>query len=342
METITESSSDFDLSLVIPTHNSSRFLAETVQCIVAIVARDSVKYEILIVDDGSTDDTWLTIVNLAVDNPRVRGIRLRDNSGQHCATLCGIRHSTGSVVVTLDDDLQHSPEFIPQLLVPLKNGEFDAVFAVFQDLRTGLVRKIGSRVIQGVYRWLGLIDSSLNVSSFRSMSRSVADAVSKSVITQPVVNAEIARVAGRVTNVPLPHGVSLRGKSGYSFKQIARLSRQILFSYSSKPLLFGSRIATLAGACIGGFMGIVLLRAMILGSKTPGWVSIMAVVSFSSLPVLFVLAIIAEYLALLLGQNREDSLYVIRGKVSLQSKTVGFNLKTDALSPKQNINPEIN
>lgn len=342
METITESSSDFDLSLVIPTHNSSRFLAETVQCIVAVVARDSVKYEILIVDDGSSDDTWLTIVNLAVDNPRVRGIRLRDNSGQNCATLCGIRHSTGSVVVTLDDDLQHSPEFIPQLLVPLKNGEFDAVFAVFQDLRTGLVRKIGSCVIQGVYRWLGLIDSSSNVSSFRSMSRSVADAVSKSSITQPVVNAEIARVAGRVTNVPLPHGVSVRGESGYSFKQIARLSRQILFSYSSKPLLFGSRIATLAGACIGGFTGIVLLRALILGSKTPGWLSIMAVVSFSTLPVLFVLAIIAEYLALLLGQNREDSLYVIRGEVNLQSKTVGFNLEPDALSPKQSINPEIN
>lgn len=342
MESITESNSDFDLSLVIPTHNSSRFLAETVQCIVAIVARDSVKYEILIVDDGSSDDTWLTIVNLAVDNPRVRGIQLRDNSGQHCATLCGIRHSSGSVVVTLDDDLQHSPEFIPQLLAPLKNGEFDAVFAVFQDLRTGLVRKIGSRVIQGVYRWLGLIDSSSNVSSFRSMSRSVADAVSKSSITQPVVNAEIARVAGRVTNVSFPHGVSVRGKSGYSFKQIARLSRQILFSYSSKPLLFGSRIATLAGACIGGFMGIVLLRALILGSKAPGWVSTMALVSFSSLPVLFVLAIIAEYLALLLGQNREDSLYVIRGKVNLQPKTVGFSLKPDALSPKQSINPEIN
>src|ERR1700730_9375241 len=105
-----------DVSVVVPVYNGAATLPELVARLATVLAHCAPRSEIVLVNDGSRDASWQVILELAARDPRVRGIDLMRNYGQHNALLCGIRAAAGAVVVTMDDDLQHPPEEIPKLL----------------------------------------------------------------------------------------------------------------------------------------------------------------------------------------------------------------------------------
>lgn len=303
---------DIDVSVVISTYNSTTFLDLTVEKVVSAMNELGSNYEIILVDDGSSDSTWTTVVRLASQHKVVRGVKLRNNSGQHSATLCGIRSARGDVIVTLDDDLQHDPAHICELLSPIRAGESDAVFAVFSNLRAGRIRRFGSVLIQNVYRRLGLVKADSHVSSFRAFSRPVAEFVSLTAVAEPVINAEIVRRSRRIANVSMIHNKSIRGTSGYGFRGISRLTRQIVFNYSSLPLRITARLSLLVGI-VTFFIafGVVTITLFRTGTA-PGWASLISLVSFTSLPILVTLATISEYLGLIASHQRGDLPYIVQ------------------------------
>jgi glycosyltransferase involved in cell wall biosynthesis len=303
---------DIDISVVISTYNSTTFLDLTVEKVVSAMNELGSNYELILVDDGSSDSTWTTVVRLASRHKAVRGVRLRNNSGQHSATLCGIRSARGDVVVTLDDDLQHDPAHICELLSPIRTGESDAVFAVFSNLRVGRIRRFGSFLIQDVYRWLGLVKAYTRVSSFRAFSRPVAEFVSLTAVTEPVINAEIVRRARQIANVSIVHNKSIRGTSGYGFQRISRLTRQIVFNYSSLPLKITARLSMLVGIVTAFISFGVVMSALIRTGTAPGWASLFAIVSFTALPILVTLATMSEYLSLIASHQRGDFPYIVQ------------------------------
>src|ERR1700753_209303 len=116
-----------DVSVVVPVYNSAATVGELVERLSAVLAARAPRSEILLGNDGSRDASWQAILAAAAREPRVRGIDLMRNYGQHNALLCGIRAAAGAVVVTLDDDLQHPPEEIPRLLDALTD-DVDVVY----------------------------------------------------------------------------------------------------------------------------------------------------------------------------------------------------------------------
>src|SRR5205823_11646604 len=124
------------------------------------------EYEIVLVDDGSRDDSWEAIRALTQDHASVHGIKLMRNYGQHNALLCGIRAAKYEVIVTMDDDLQHPPEEIPRLLARLEEG-FDVVYGAPEAEQNGLMRALASRITRLALRTAVGSEVAKNVSAFR-------------------------------------------------------------------------------------------------------------------------------------------------------------------------------
>src|SRR5687767_5500472 len=160
------------ISIVIPVYNST-VLEEVTRHINAVFANRPEEHEIIFIDDFSTSaDVWPTLTRLAEEHQSVRAIQLTRNFGQHAATLCGLKESRGDLVITMDDDLQHSPEEIPRFL-SLK--DFDIVLAQFKNKQHNLFKRLTSR-IKGVFDQI-IVNKpkKLHLSSYRMLSRIVVD-----------------------------------------------------------------------------------------------------------------------------------------------------------------------
>ena len=134
-----------------PVYNSQSSLKAVIDRLDPILQQISSDFEIILVNDGSRDASWDLITRLSQDNPRVRGINMMRNYGQHNALLCGIRAAKCETIVTMDDDLQHPPEEIPQLLARLDEG-FDVVYGTPENERNGIMRAIASRITRVALR----------------------------------------------------------------------------------------------------------------------------------------------------------------------------------------------
>lgn len=137
----------FKYSVVIPVYNSEKLVAETVMETVAFFKKNGLPhYEIMLVNDGSPDNSWAIISDLAKTVPGVRAINLLKNYGQHTAVYCGIINATGDYIITMDDDMQNPPEEIIKLIVKIQEG-YDLVFARFEQKQHASYHKLGTRLI---------------------------------------------------------------------------------------------------------------------------------------------------------------------------------------------------
>lgn len=134
------------LSAVIPVFNSGRVLPELVARLEPVLREAAEDFELILVNDGSDDDSWAAIAELASAHPWVRGLDLMRNAGQHNALLCGIRAARHELIVTLDDDLQNPPEEIPALLDELREKGLDVVYGTPHREQHGVLRDLASRV----------------------------------------------------------------------------------------------------------------------------------------------------------------------------------------------------
>ncbi len=134
---------EWTISVVVPVYNSEGSLAELVRRVESVLTERAARFELILVNDASRDGSWGVIQDLVAANPRVRGINLMRNYGQHNALLCGIRAAEYDVIATIDDDLQNPPEEIPRMLERLREG-FDVVYGTPQREQHGLWRDMAS------------------------------------------------------------------------------------------------------------------------------------------------------------------------------------------------------
>src|SRR6266699_2467346 len=154
------------ISVVTPVYNGEASVAELCRRLGEVLPHVATQHEIILVNDGSRDRSWEVISELSSRTPTVRGLNLMRNYGQHNALLCGIRAAKYDLVVTMDDDLQHSPEEIPRLLARLEEG-FDVVYGAPEAERNGILRAIASRITRLALRTTVGVDVARNVSAFR-------------------------------------------------------------------------------------------------------------------------------------------------------------------------------
>jgi glycosyltransferase involved in cell wall biosynthesis len=284
------------ISVVVPAYDSARSLPELISRLTPVLASLSSKFEILLVNDGSRDDTWQTISELAKRHAAVVGINLMRNYGQHNALLAGIRLARYELVVTLDDDLQNPPEEIPRLLAHLESG-FDVVYGYPEHEHHGLWRDIASQITKIALASTMGVSTARHVSAFRVFRTRLREAFRDYRSPRVSLDSLLTWGTGNFGAIPVRHDPRRIGVTNYTFRKLVIHAINMITGFTILPLQITSLIGFLFA--FGGMvvLGYVLGRYFTLGRVVPGFAFLASVIAIFSGAQLFALGIIGEYLA---------------------------------------------
>ena len=300
-----------ELSVVIPVYRSRETICPLVERLLAVLRTLDVTHEIILVNDGSPDDTWSVVQQLQQQHSeQVIAINLMRNFGQHNALMCGFRQARGEYIVTMDDDLQNPPEEIPKLWQHIRQTKMDLVYGQYDGKEHASWRNLGSLIVNAFYRLV--FDTSRTVTAFRIIRRPLVQSILSYDLNFTYIDGLLAWNTQRVGEVLVKHQPRATGRSGYSLGKLLSLSLNLFTNFSLLPLQLVSAIGFLV-AC-GGILGALfyLVRYLAADITVPGFASlIIAILVLGGLQLLS-LGMIGEYLGRLhLNVNRKPQ-YTVR------------------------------
>jgi glycosyltransferase involved in cell wall biosynthesis len=300
------------LSVVIPVYGSIGSIDDLHGRLRRALDKITSDWEILFVEDCSPDSCWTKIEGFANEDSRVRAIQLMRNYGQQRAVLCGLAHSEGQFVVTMDDDLQHRPEEIHLLLETLLDSSADVVVGRYRSKKHGLVRRLGTRLVKWVAQKAIGVPPNLSLTSFRIIRRDVAIAVSKIQHSNPVVGYLLFSVTRRFVNVDVDHDARAAGESNYRFRDLLDYFLCMVIDYSDWPLRAVGGVGFLLSMASFAAAALFFYRWSVGAIRVDGFTTIVLLLSLLSGFVLIGLGIIGSYLVRVLRLGGPDSVVAIR------------------------------
>jgi glycosyltransferase involved in cell wall biosynthesis len=303
-----------ECSVVIPVYNSQASLPVLIERLSGILPTVVDRFEVILVNDGSRDESWDGICQAARKHAWVRGINLMRNYGQHNALLAGIRAARFPVVVTMDDDLQHPPEEIPRLLETLGQGH-DLVYGVPASPQQGLSRSVSSRLTRlWLRRVLGVAIAS-RASAFRAFRTVLREGFTHYEGPAVAIDALLAWATTRIASVEVRHDPRRHGRSQYSWLKLARLAIDLTTTFRTWPL----RLASLVGFVVmllglGAFV-FVLGSYLVTGQPLSLFRFFASIIAIFSGAQLFTLGILGEYVARIHHRVLREPSYVVRERV---------------------------
>lgn len=298
------------ISVVIPVYNSAQILPELVKRLALVLPGMHENFEVVLVNDGSRDDSWKVIEGLGAKFKWIRGICLMRNYGQHNALLAGIRAANYATTITMDDDLQHPPEELPKLLGALSH-EIDVVYAPPLKEQHGFLRDLASIVTKTALQGAMGVEIAQKSSAWRIFRTKVRDAFAD--YRSPLASVDVLLTWGtvRFSVIPLRHDPRAQGKSNYSFGKLVRHSFNMMTGFSIVPL----QVASMAGFLftIFGFLVLVYVlgRFLFEGTSVQGFPFLASAIAIFSGVQLFALGIIGEYLARMHFRIMDKPTYVV-------------------------------
>ena len=228
------------LSVVVPVYRSQDTLEE-----LYISVRDALEpvdpnFELIMVEDCGDDDSWPVIERLAVTDRRIHGIKMSRNFGQHAATLCGISKARGEWIITLDDDLEHKPEYIPELFEKAQDG-YDLVYAVYPDRSHSWWRNTTSDIGRRLLR-IAIPNLNHQYSSFRCIRKEAAHQLLQFDSSYPAIDGYLSWVTNNYSTINIEHGVRIHGTSNYNFWKLLKQTITTFVTFSDMPLKLASWI----------------------------------------------------------------------------------------------------
>ena len=303
------------VSVVIPVYNSEQTLESLVSGLELSLKADWTPFEIVLVDDGSSDNSWIRICQLASRNSNVYAIRLSRNFGQHHAVLAGVERSKGDVTVIMDCDLQDRPEDIPTVLAKLTDG-FDIVVTQTGSLHQSLLRRTLRTAYFRIISWSSSIELEPNLGTVVAFNQKVREAFVTVRDQHRHTNLVLAWLGYKRTSVEVQKLPSDLRHSSYSF--IRLITQALTGSLSSS-----TRLLSLAMS-LGGLMmvasivlSLVVLRAGLLLNPEAGWVSLMLATLLLSGMILFFLGAIGFYVGKSFEQVRGRPIYLVETETGL-------------------------
>ena len=302
------------VSFVIPCYRSEQTLESVINEIDETMTKQGgYDYEIILVNDGSPDNTWDKIREIAGKrtDDKVLGINFAKNFGQHAALMAGLKATKGDYVVCLDDDGQTPADEVYKLLDALKNGA-DAVYARYGHKQHNVFRNFGTAMNE----WMASVmlgkPRDLFVSSYFAVRRFVVDEMVKYDSSYPYVIGLVLRTTKNIVNVDVNHRKREVGTSGYTFVKLLGLWINGFTAFSIKPL----RIATLSGsafACFGFIYGIYTVIKKFVNPNVPvGFSAMMSAIMFIGGMLMLMLGMIGEYIGRIYISQNKNPQYVIR------------------------------
>jgi len=285
------------LSIVVPVYRSAPILPELVEQIRAEMEKGRLtdQFELLLVNDASPDNSWQVIQNLSQAHPFIKGISLRRNFGQHNAIMAGLNHVSGEFVVLMDDDLQHPPHAIGDMLRALREG-YDVCYTRYLNRQHAVWKKLGSQFNDWVATHLLDKPAGLYLSSFKGLRREIVNEVIRYDGPYAYVDGLILDVTRSITTIDIEHGARHAGEGNYNLSRSIALWMKMATSFSVLPL----RLATYAGFGLGVLSLLMILyviaEKLLHPELAAGWASLIATVLFIGGIQTLCLGMMGEYL----------------------------------------------
>jgi undecaprenyl-phosphate 4-deoxy-4-formamido-L-arabinose transferase len=308
------------LSVVIPVFRAERSLPLLVERLLPVLDALGMSTEVIFVEDGGGDGSWDVIEQLSARHPRIRGLRLARNYGQHNALLCGIRAARGETVVTMDDDLQNPPEEIPKLLARLADNA-DVVYGFPMNASHGFLRNQASAITKLALRGAMGVESASKVSAFRAFRTRIRDAFDG--YRSPSVNIDVLLTWGtsRFAAVPVRQDERTMGDSGYTMRKLVTHAINMMTGFSVLPLQVASLLGVVFGLLGLGILAYVMLQYFMHGNPVPGFPFLASIIAIFSGVQLFALGIFGEYLARMHFRSMDRPPYALLEHTHVQSVT---------------------
>ncbi len=305
------------ISIIIPMHNEAEGVVALFNRLVPCVREVTEDFEILCVDDGSTDSTLSELENCRDQDERIRIISLSRNFGKEAALTAGLDYARGMAVIPFDADLQDPPELIADMVAEWKKGA--KVVLATRSSRSGdsWLKSKSARLFYHMMNRLSTVTIPPDTGDFRLMDREVAEAVRRLPERTRFMKGLFAWVGYSTVTLYFDRDKRYCGNSRWSYWSLWKFALDGIFSFTTVPL----RIWTYIGGLIslGSFIAAayIILRTIIYGVDVPGYASLMVVVLFMGGVQLLSLGIIGEYVGRIYRETKQRPIYVVRARIGL-------------------------
>jgi len=301
---------DPTFSVVVPAYNEAGSLPALMVRLVPVMDALGEGWEVVLVNDGSTDATLDAMQQLRAMDPRIAIVNLSRNFGKEAATTAGLDHARGDAVILLDADLQDPPELIPELVAAWRRG-FDTVYAQRRErMGDSWLKRATASAFYRVMSRTGPVQVPRDTGDFRLMSRRVVEALGELRERHRFMKGLFAWVGYPSTAVPYDRAPRHAGSSAWSYWKLWNLALEGITGFTTAPL----RVATYSGLLIGAgaaiYLTVIVVRTVLFGNEVPGYPSLLAVVLLLGGTQLLTLGIIGEYLARVFNEVKRRPLYL--------------------------------
>ncbi len=300
-----------DISVLVPALNEEESLPELNERLRAALESTGRLYEIIYINDGSTDRTQEMLEGFRAGDPRVKVIEFNRNYGQHMALFAGFERAAGRVMVTIDADLQNPPEEIPRLVEKAAEG-YDVVAtyrrgrqdSIFRRWPSWIVNKITSRLVGAKLRDYGCM--------LRAYSRNVIDSINLCQESSSFIPALANTYAKRIVEIEVGHEERKKGVSKYSLFRLLRLNFDLMTGFSLLPIQFIGILGVVIALLGLIFAVFLLVRRFVVGPESEGLFTLFAVLFFFMGVQIFALGIIGEYIGRIFQEVRRRPRFIVK------------------------------
>ena len=321
------------ISIVVPMYFEEEVAQECYNRITAVMNSNHYNYELVFVNDGSTDRTLEILEQLAMNDNRMKVISFARNFGHQIAVTAGIDYAKGDAIVIIDADLQDPPEVIPELVNKWLEG-FDVVYAK-RKKRKGetLFKLLTAKYFYKFLNYMSDIDIPKDTGDFRLIDRKVAAVFRKMTEKNRFVRGMFSWIGFTQTYIEYERDERFAGETKYPFKKMIKFASDGIIAFSSKPLKL---VMTLGSASV--LVSIIVLLYSILtrlfGHEVqPGWASIMVAITFFSGIQLLGLGIVGQYIARIYDESKNRPIYIVKDVYNIENEEdlLGNSLKVDKM-----------
>lgn len=315
-----------EVSLVIPLYNEEETIPFLVERLNKLMDSMKERVEVVLINDGSKDNTEQLIYAIALDDERYQVVSLSRNFGHQIAVSAGLEYANGTeAVMVLDGDLQDPPELLPEFYAKCKEG-YDVVYAVRKKRKENFVKRIAYHGFYRMLRSMSSIEMPLDSGDFSLMSRRVVDLIKQMPEESRYVRGMRAWVGFKQIGLEYDRQARETGDSKYSFKQLFQLAYNGIFNFSEVPIKFITRLGILIIIISVLFTLYNLVLKLFLDVPMPqGFTALLFVISMFGGVQLISIGVIGEYIVRIFFQSKQRPLFVV--KTNIQNKKVNEHIK---------------
>lgn len=302
------------VSITVPVFNSEKTLKELYSRIKNVFESEyGMDFELILVDDSSKDDSFRIMTELHNCDKRVKAIQLTKNYGQHSALMCAFSYCRGEYVVTMDDDLQHVPEDIIELVKCIESHRnIDVVIGAYKEKKHGIVRNLGTKVSNLFTSKIFVKPIDLELTSFRIMRKNIVDSMLEMHVHYPRIGLMLLKITNRIINVEVSHDARKYGKSGYTFRRLVGDLVSNILNNSAFPLIILKNMGVISFFVSLLLACYYLCRFIVRGVSITGWTTLVILILLFSGSILLGIGILGEYLYRTLEETKKIPNYFVR------------------------------